>query len=256
MVPHRDDVMLQGVSLFKDFSVIHEREGGLPHLRVTDFRDRPEPPGRVPGGRLPRLERAKTASTTRGCSGSPTSRPPRSPSVYDYDPFTRERVLLKQKAVLGGYDASRYAVEAGAGHAADGVNVPIWMVYRKDLRKTGGGGNPTLLYAYGSYGSSGAASFDSDVFSLLDRGVIYAEAYVRGGGELGKKWHDDGRMLKKKNTFTDFIAAAEHLSPRATRAATASPRWAAARAACSWAPSPTCVPTCSRSWSATCPSWT
>jgi oligopeptidase B len=85
------------------------------------------------------------------------------------------------------------------------------MVYRKDLKKTGGGGNPALLYAYGSYGSSGAAAFDSDIFTLLDRGVVYAEAYVRGGGELGKKWHDEGRMMKKRNTFTDFIAAAEHL---------------------------------------------
>jgi oligopeptidase B len=133
------------------------------------------------------------------------------PSVYDYDPFTRERILLKQKAVLGGYDQTRYAVETTEATAGDGVRVPVWMVYRKDLFRRGAGGLPTLLYAYGSYGSSGAASFDSDVFSLLDRGVIYAEAYVRGGGELGKKWHDQGRMLKKRNTFTDFIAAAEHL---------------------------------------------
>jgi oligopeptidase B len=133
------------------------------------------------------------------------------PSVYDYDPFTRERVLLKERAVLGGYDRSRYAVELTRATAADGVQVPIWMVYRKDLKKAGSGGNPALLYAYGSYGSSSAAAFDSDVFSLLDRGVIYAEAYVRGGGELGKTWHDDGRMMKKRNTFTDFIAAAEHL---------------------------------------------
>jgi oligopeptidase B len=209
-VAHRDDVMIQGVSLFKDFSVIHEREAGLPQLRVTDFRG-----GEAHRVTFPEAAYLVSAAENREYDArlyrityqSPTT----SPSVYDYDPFTRQRVLLKQKAVLGGYDKSRYAVEVTQAAAADGVRVPIWMVYRKDLKKAGGGGNPTLLYAYGSYGSSGAASFDSDVFSLLDRGVIYAEAYVRGGGELGKKWHDEGRMLKKKNTFTDFIAAAEHL---------------------------------------------
>jgi oligopeptidase B len=207
-VPHREDVMLGGVSLFKDFSVLHEREGGLPHLRVTLFASGqshrvsfPEAAYLASSGDNPEFETRVFRLTYQ----SPTT----SPSVYDYDPLTRERVLLKQKAVPG-YDPSRYAVEIVHAPAAGGVRVPIWMVYRKDLKKSDGG-NPTLLYAYGSYGSSGAASFDSDVFSLLDRGVIYAEAYVRGGGELGKNWHDQGRMLNKKNTFTDFIAAAEHL---------------------------------------------
>jgi oligopeptidase B len=209
-VPHRDEVMIQGISLFKDFSVVHEREGGLPHLRVTDLRGGqshrvafPEAAYLVSAGD----NREYEARVYRITYQSPVT----SPSVYDYDPFTRERKLLKQRAVLGGYDPSRYAVELARARASDGALVPIWMVYRKDLKRAGGGGNPTLLYAYGSYGSAGAASFDSDVFSLLDRGVIYAEAYPRGGGELGKRWHDDGRMLKKKNTFTDFIAAAEHL---------------------------------------------
>jgi oligopeptidase B len=208
-VPHRDAVMLSGVSLFRDFSVLHEREGGLPHLRITDFATGqshrvafPEAAYLASSGD----NREYDARVFRLTYQSPTS----APSVYDYDPFTRARVLLKQKAVPG-YDPSRYAVEVVQARARDGVEVPVWMVYRKDLKKTGGGGNPTLLYAYGSYGSSGAAGFDSDVFSLLDRGLIYAEAYVRGGGELGKKWHDEGRMLKKRNTFTDFIAAAEHL---------------------------------------------
>jgi oligopeptidase B len=208
-VAHRDDVMLEGVSLFKDFSVLHEREGGLPHLRFTDFRT-----GESHRATFPEAAYLASAGDNREYEARvyriTYQSPITSPSVYDYDPFTRQRVLLKQRAVLGGYDPSRYAVELTQATAADGVRVPIWMVYRKDLKKTGGG-NPTLLYAYGSYGSSGAATFDSRVFSLLDRGVIYAEAYVRGGGELGKKWHDDGRMMKKKNTFTDFIAAGEHL---------------------------------------------
>ena len=210
VVPHREAVMLAGVALFQDFSVLMEREGGLPHLRVTDLRTGeghriafPEAAYLVTPAENPEFD----AKRFRLSYQSPVT----PPSVYDYDPFTRERVLLKERAVLGGYERSRYAVELTRATAADGVPVPIWMVYRKDLKKTGGGGNPALLYAYGSYGSASAASFDSDVFSLLDRGVIYAEAYVRGGGELGKKWHDDGRMMKKRNTFTDFIAAAEHL---------------------------------------------
>jgi oligopeptidase B len=210
VVPHRDAVMLGGVALFQDFSVLVEREGGLPHLRVTDLLG-------GEGHRIAFPEAAYLATPAENPEFH-TKRfrlayqsPVTPPSVYDYDPFTRERVLLKERAVLGGYDRSRYAVELTRATAADGVQVPIWMVYRKDLKKAGSGGNPTLLYAYGSYGSSSAAAFDSDVFSLLDRGVIYAEAYVRGGGELGKTWHDDGRMMKKRNTFTDFIAAAEHL---------------------------------------------
>jgi oligopeptidase B len=133
-----------------------------------------------------------------------------SSSVYDYDPATRQRTLLKQVAVLGGYEPSRYRVEMARATAADGVQVPIWLVYRTDLMKRDGT-NPALLYAYGSYGASMAAAFNSNLFSLVDRGVVYAVAYIRGGGELGKKWHDAGRMMNKRNTFTDYIAAAEHL---------------------------------------------
>jgi oligopeptidase B len=209
VVPHREDVMLGGLSLFKDFSVLHERESGLPHLRVTDLRS-----GRWHRVAFPEAAYLVTAGDNHEFDARvfrlAYQSPITSPSFFDYDPFTRERVLLKQQAVLGGYDKSRYAVEIAQATATDGVQVPIWMVYRKDRFKRAGA-NPALLFAYGSYGSSGAASFRSDVFSLLDRGVILAQAYVRGGGELGKKWHDQGRMLKKRNTFTDFIAAAEHL---------------------------------------------
>ncbi len=209
VVPHRDAVMLAAHLLFKDFYVLFEREGGLPHLRVTNLGD----------GRshriafadeayqvFPQDNREFEARLLRFAYQSPIA----SPSIYDYDPTTQERSLLKQVAVPGGYDPSRYRVEVTRATAADGVQVPIWMVYRKDLMKRDGS-NPALLYAYGSYGASGAASFRSNVFSLVDRGVTFATAYIRGGGELGKKWHDDGRMLKKRNTFTDFIAAAEHL---------------------------------------------
>ena len=209
VVPHREAVMLAAHLLFKDFYVLFEREGGLPHLRVSVFGDLE--PHRLAFADeayqvLPRDNREFDARLLRFAYQSPIA----SPSVYDYDPRTRQRTLLKQVAVPGGYDASRYRVELTRAAAADGVLVPIWMVYRKDLMKRDGT-NPALLYAYGSYGASMAADFDSTVFSLVDRGVTFATAYIRGGGELGKKWHDEGRMLKKRNTFTDFIAAAEHL---------------------------------------------
>jgi oligopeptidase B len=209
VVSHRDDVMVAAHMMFKDFYVLFEREGGLPHLRVTDFRNGqahritfPEEAYQV----FPSNNYEFDTKTLRFNYQSPIT----SASVYDYDPATRERKLLKQVAVLGGFDPSRYRVELAQATAADGVKVPLWMVYRKDLMKKDGT-NPALLYAYGSYGSSNAATFSSNVFSLVDRGVTYAVAYIRGGGELGKRWHDEGRMMKKKNTFTDFIAAAEHL---------------------------------------------
>jgi oligopeptidase B len=208
VLPHRDDVMLAGVSPFKDFFVAFEREGGVPHFRVHDFRtgeshriEMPEPAYQASFS----ANREFETPTFRFAYQSPVT----SPSVYEYDPATRQRTLLKQTAVLGGFDPSRYRVELTKATAADGVSVPVWMVYRKDLARDGK--NPALLYAYGSYGASQNAGFSSNLFSLVDRGVVYAVAYIRGGGELGKKWHDDGRMMKKKNTFTDFIAAAEHL---------------------------------------------
>jgi oligopeptidase B len=208
VVAHRDNVMLGGAVLFKDFYVVFEREAGLPHLRVTDFRNgqshRIEFPEEAYSA-SPSTNREFDAKLFRFAYQSPVT----SSSIFDYDPATRQRTLLKQVAVLGGYDKTRYRVETTSATAADGVKVPVWLLYRKDLKKDGS--NPALLYAYGSYGSSGSASFNSNLFSLVDRGVVYAVAYIRGGGELGKKWHDDGRMLKKKNTFTDFIAAAEHL---------------------------------------------
>ena len=208
IVPHREDVMLAGQSMFRDFYVLFEREGGLPHLRITDFND-----GKSHRIEFPEAAYQATPSNNREFDAQrfrfAYQSPITSPSIYDYDPVTKERTLLKQVAVPGGYDKSRYKVEVTSATAADGVKVPMWLVYRKDLARDGT--SPALLYGYGSYGSSNAATFSSNLFSLVDRGVVCAVAYVRGGGELGKKWHDEGRMLKKKNTFTDFIAAAEQL---------------------------------------------
>ncbi len=207
-VAHREEVMLSGHLFFRDFYVLFEREGGLPHLRITDFRNRQSHRVEVPEAAYQvyiGTNREFDTPLLRFGYQSPIT----PSSVFDYDPATRQRTLLKQVAVLGGYDPSRYRVELTQARATDGVLVPVWMIHRKDLTRDGR--TPALLYAYGAYGASGAANFDSTVFSLVDRGMVYAEAFIRGGGELGKKWHDAGRMLHKKNTFTDFIAAAEHL---------------------------------------------
>ncbi|HET7747033.1 MAG TPA: prolyl oligopeptidase family serine peptidase, partial [Vicinamibacteria bacterium] len=208
VMAHREDVMLAGHWVFKDFTVVLEREAGFPKLRVTDLASGQSHRIEVPEEAaliLPGDNREFEARLLRFTYESPIT----SPSVYDYDPRTRERTLLKQVAVLGGFDPARYRVEVRHAAAPDGVKVPYWVLFRKDLKLDGTGA--AFLNAYGSYGSSSSAAFSSNVFSLVDRGVVYAMAYIRGGGELGKKWHDEGRMLKKKNTFTDFIAVAEDL---------------------------------------------
>jgi oligopeptidase B len=130
-------------------------------------------------------------------------------SVFDYDLDRREAKLLKQQEVPGGYDPKLYRCERHYAPAADGKRIPVSLVYRKDLRRAGP--QPLLLTGYGAYGAPATVWFNSAQLSLLDRGVIFALAHIRGGGDLGKPWHDDGRMLKKRNTFTDFIAASEFL---------------------------------------------
>ncbi len=208
VVPHRENVMLDGVDMFQSFYVVLEREAGILHLNVTDRAsgkshriEFPEPAYIA----FPGTNREFDARLYRFVYQSPIV----PDSIYEYDPVRRERKLLKQTAVLGGYDPSRYRVELTEATAPDGVKVPMWLLYRKGLQRDGR--NPVLLSGYGSYGAPGDAGFSGNIFSLVDRGVIFSTAYIRGGGEMGKKWHDDGRMMKKKNTFTDFIAAAEHL---------------------------------------------
>jgi oligopeptidase B len=130
-------------------------------------------------------------------------------SVFEYDLPGGSSTLLKQKEVPGGYDRTRYQVERVYATAPDGVKIPISVVHLKGAVLDGKG--PIYLTGYGSYGASYDIGFNSNIFSMVDRGVVAAVAHIRGGGEMGKAWHDDGRMMHKKNTFTDFIAAAEHL---------------------------------------------
>ncbi len=204
----RESVKLDDVDAFADYLVIYEREGGLKKIRIRDFSTGedhdvtfPEPvynyfPATNPEYDTHLLRFTYTSLVT-----------PR--SVYDYDMAAKTRELKKQYEVLGGYDPSKYQSERVLAGAADGRKIPISLVYRKGMKKDGS--SPLLLYGYGAYGSSSDPNFSSNRLSLLDRGFIYAIAHVRGGGEMGRPWYDDGKLLHKKNTFTDFIACAEHL---------------------------------------------
>ncbi len=208
VIPHRSDVLLESFEIFKDYLVLEERKDGLIQMRVRPWSGAEE-------HYLDFGEPAYLAYTTDNYDfDTPVVRysytsmtTPR--SVYDYNMETRERVLLKQQEVLGGFDSANYKTERLWATAEDGVKVPISLVYRKGMKKDGS--NPLLLYGYGSYGYSMDATFGAYRVSLLDRGFVYAIAHVRGGEELGRQWYEDGKLLKKKNTFTDFIACAEHL---------------------------------------------
>jgi oligopeptidase B len=208
MVPHRAEVMLEGVDFFQNHYVLSERENGLQEFRVTDLRtgashriEFPEPAYSAFAAANPEFETTQfryryQSLVTPG-------------SQFDYDMDKHTATLLKEQPVLGGYDRTQYASERLFATAPDGVKVPISIVYKKGLKRDGQA--PLYLYAYGSYGFPLPVSFSSNRLSLLDRGVTIALAHIRGGGDLGKAWHDDGRMMKKKNTFTDFIACAEFL---------------------------------------------
>ncbi|HJQ24447.1 MAG TPA: S9 family peptidase [Blastocatellia bacterium] len=208
VVPHRPDVMLAGVDFFQDYYVLYERQEGLPRFRVTEFKtdeshviDMPEAVYAV----FPAAGPEYDTHTFRFNYTSFTT----PPSVYDYDMKTRKRVLLKRTEVLGGFDPQQYQAERVYAKAADGTRIPVSLVYKKELQRDGQ--RPLLLQGYGAYGISSEINFSIPRLSLLDRGVIYAIAHIRGGGELGEPWHDQGKMMMKRNTFTDFIAAAEHL---------------------------------------------
>lgn len=208
LLPHRDAVMLQGVLLFQDFLVLYERENALPQVAIRPFDGGPAHRIAFPEAVYTVFPSNNPEFDTRALRYSYQSfvTPP---SVYDYDMAARTATLLKRQEVLGGYDASLYASERVHATATDGTKVPVSVVYRKDTKRDGTA--PLYLGGYGSYGISQNVTFSSSRVSLLDRGVVMAYAHIRGGGDLGKPWHDAGRMLNKKNTFTDFVAAAEYL---------------------------------------------
>jgi len=207
-VEHRPDVLLEDVEVFKDFVVLQEKQAGLNRLRVHGFSDGrwkevafPEPVYTAFASGTPEFDSKQLRYGYQSLT-TPSS-------VYDYDMEAGQSVLLKREEVLGGFDPGRYASERLWATARDGVKVPISIVYPKGLARDGRA--PLWLYAYGSYGYGSAATFDSRRLSLLDRGVPFAIAHIRGGNEMGETWHDDGMLMKKKNTFFDFIDCAEFL---------------------------------------------
>ena len=208
IIAHRPAVKIDDVDLFADHLVVSELEGGLQHLRITNLKNNethrltfPEP---VYTASVSTNREFKTHTLRFGYQSMVTPN-----SVFDYDMNAKTRVLKKQTEVPGGFDKANYQSERIFATASDGTKIPLSVVYRRGTKMDGKA--PLLLYGYGSYGASMTPSFSSNRLSLLDRGAIYVIAHIRGGGEMGEEWREAGRMMKKMNTFTDFIASAEHL---------------------------------------------
>ncbi|MCP4726893.1 MAG: S9 family peptidase [bacterium] len=209
VIPHRSDVLFNGIEIFSDYLVVNERKEGLRQLRIMPwsgtgehYLEFEEPAYAAYIGTnldfdTPLLRFEYTSLTTPE-------------TIYDYNMQTKEKTMLKQQEVLGGYDPADYQTERIYADTRDGTKVPISLVYKKDLKKPDGT-NPLWLYGYGSYGSSRDATFNSPRISMLDRGFIYAIAHIRGGSEMGRYWYEEGKLLNKKNTFTDFIDCGEYL---------------------------------------------
>ncbi len=205
---HDPELMIEGIDLFAHHYVTYVRQGGLPGIRITDLHSGEEHAMTFPEpaySASPATNRLWDTTTLRFRYQSLVT----PDSVFDYDMGSRKRTLLKQEAVLGGYNPELYLSRRLYATAADGVRVPISLVHRKDTPQDGSA--PLLLIGYGAYGLPYPVTFSSHRLSLLDRGATLAIAHVRGGGEMGKKWHDQGRMMNKMNTFTDFITVAEFL---------------------------------------------
>ncbi len=207
-MPHRKDVLMEGISEFKNYLVFSERQNGLSQLVILDRRTNKreflkfdEPTYTVYPSGNPEYN---TDYFRFGYTSMITPS-----SQYEQNLQTGKRTLLKQQEILGGYNKANYVTERLFATAKDGTKIPISIVYKKGYKKDGK--NPLLLYAYGSYGNSMNATFSSTRLSLLDRGFAFAIAHIRGGQEMGRQWYEDGKMMKKKNTFTDFIDVGEYL---------------------------------------------
>ncbi|EKB50432.1 Protease 2 [Cecembia lonarensis LW9] len=209
VIPHRENIFLEGVDYFKDYMAVQETFEGLAKIRIVKWRDgsehelRFEEPaysaglGYNPNFDTQTLRYSYTSMTTPG-------------STYDYNMVSREKTLMKEQPVLGDFDKNNYQTERVMVPARDGKRIPMSIVYRKDKFKKDGT-MPGWIYAYGSYGYSMDPTFSSTRLSLLDRGFVYAIAHIRGGQEMGGEWYEDGKMLNKKNTFTDFIDCSKWL---------------------------------------------
>lgn len=209
VIPHRDDVMLEQFDLFENHLVLHERKEGITHLRIcliddvskSQYIQFPDPTYEVivePNSEFrKKLLRVRYSSLTT----------PYTTANIDMD--TGEWEILKEDQIPSGYDKSQYVTEYIFATAKDGKRIPISLAFKKGMKRDGQ--NPTLIYGYGAYGGSSEAHFHSNIISILDRGFVFAIAHVRGGSEMGRSWYDEGRLMNKKNSFTDLIACAEHL---------------------------------------------
>jgi oligopeptidase B len=207
-IAHRNDTLLDGIEIFKNYLVLTERANANLHIRVIEhatgkdhYLNFKEPAYTL----YPSTNREFDTDLLRyGYTSLTTPN-----STYDYNMKTGEHLLLKQQEIVGGYNPDKYQTERLWAEANDGTKIPISIVYKKGIERKGN--NPLLLYGYGSYGSSSNPTFSIQTLSLLNRGFVYAIAHIRGGQEMGRQWYEDGKMFKKKNTFTDFIACAEFL---------------------------------------------
>lgn len=208
LVPHRGDVMVEAFELFKQYIVIFERKNGLTQLRIKawDGSDDHYVPFEEESFFAFASDNKEYDSQLFRFKYTSMTTPV---TYYDYHMKQKAKKLLKQEEVVGDFSPANYKTERLYATAADGVKVPVTVVYRKGIQKNGD--NPLMLIGYGSYGYSMDPYFQSNLLSFLDRNVIIALAHIRGGSEMGRQWYDDGKLLKKKNTFTDFIACAEHL---------------------------------------------
>ncbi|PWJ36145.1 S9 family peptidase [Sediminitomix flava] len=208
VIGHREDVLLEGLDIFKNYLVVEERKEGLAQIRIIKWDGSGEyyldfgEPTYTAGTSLNPDFNTDILRYQYNSLTTPAS-------VFDFDMNTKEKTLLKQQEVLGDFDAGAYTAERIYAEAEDGAKIPISLVYKNGLEKDGN--NPVYLTAYGAYGYSYDPYFSSVRLSLLDRGFVFAIAHVRGGEEMGRKWYEDGKMMHKKNTFTDFIASAEAL---------------------------------------------
>ena len=207
-IAHRDDVLLEGIDLFQTFAAVVEKSRALDVLRIHNFKSGawetvsfPEPVYSMFPGGTPDYE-----STTYRYNYQSFVTPS---SIYDYDTTSGKSTLLKRQEVPGGFDASQYESQRLWATARDGAKVPVSLVYKKGFRRDGKG--PLFLYAYGSYGFGTPVTFSPSRLVMLDRGMAYAIAHIRGGNEMGEQWREDGMLMKKKNTFYDFIDSAEFL---------------------------------------------
>lgn len=208
IIAHDKDVRIEGLGIQKDFLIVETRKNGLAEIEIRNLRNGnkksvsfPEPVYNAYSNGNPEYD----ASTVR-YSYTSLNRPT---SLYEYNCENDKSTMLKQQEVPSGFNPDDYVVERLWADASDSTKIPISIVYKKGLKKNGH--NPALLYAYGSYGMSMDVYFSSSFYSLIDRGFVYAIAHIRGGSDMGEQWYEDGKLLKKKNTFTDFIACSEKL---------------------------------------------